>query len=84
MADDRGRLGRAYSIGFEFAAAVAGSVLLGYAVDWYYETSPWGIVVGAGIGIVGGMYNMIRQALAVAKEQSEEAGSKGSKRGPRG
>jgi ATP synthase protein I len=67
--DDRGRLGRAYSIGFEFAAAVAGCVLFGYAVDWYYGTSPWGILIGAGIGIIGGMYNMIRSALNLAKEQ---------------
>jgi len=67
--DNRGGLGRAYSIGFEFAAAVAGCVLLGYLIDRYSGTSPWGVLIGAGVGIVGGMYNMIRAALGVAKEQ---------------
>lgn len=73
MADeDRGRLGRAYSIGFEFAAAVAGCLLLGYAIDWYYQTTPLWTLVGVGIGIIGGMYNMIRAALGVTRAQERQ------------
>jgi F0F1-type ATP synthase assembly protein I len=62
---------RAYSIGMELAAAVAGFTLVGYWIDRHYHTGPWGILIGVALGLVGGMYNLIRSALA----SSREAGS---------
>ena len=82
--DDRGSMGRAYSIGFEFAAAVAGCLLFGYAIDWYYKTTPLWTLIGVGVGIVGGMYNMIRAALGVTKAQARRKRSaKGEGEAPR-
>ena len=57
----------AWSIGFNFAAAVAGFLFIGYAIDHYYATGPWGVLIGTFLGLVGGMYNMIRQALVAAR-----------------
>jgi ATP synthase protein I len=59
---------RLSSIGFELAAAVAGFMLIGYWWDRYFGTNPWGLLTGAALGLIGGMYNMIRQSLVAFKE----------------
>lgn len=47
----------------ELAASVGGGCLLGWWVDRRMGTEPWAMLIGSGIGIVGGLYNMIRQSL---------------------
>ena len=55
-------------IGVEFAAAVAGLTLVGYWIDHHFGSRPWGTLIGALLGLVGGMYNLIRSSLAAARE----------------
>ncbi len=50
-------------LGLELAAAVTGSCLLGYWIDRKFDCSPWGLLICAAVGIVGGMYNMIRRTV---------------------
>jgi F0F1-type ATP synthase assembly protein I len=57
-------------IGFELAAAVAGFVLLGYFWDRHFGSSPWWVLTGAVLGLIGGMYNMIRQSLLATRQSS--------------
>ena len=54
-------------IGFEFVAAVGVFALLGYWVDRRCDTAPWGLVIGAVLGMVGGGYNLIRESIAAFK-----------------
>lgn len=63
-------------LGIEFAAAVAGLTLVGYWVDHHFGSSPWGVLIGAAIGIIGGMRNMIREALSANRSMSSGAASK--------
>jgi len=50
-------------MGIELAASIVGLTLVGYWVDHHFGTDRVGLTVGAVLGIVGGMYNFIRQAL---------------------
>ena len=59
---------RLAGIGFELAAAVAGFVLVGYWVGKYFDKVELGVVIGAVLGLIGGMYNLIRATLAVSNE----------------
>ena len=60
------------ALGVELAAALAGFALVGYWIDRHYGSEPWGLVVGLALGLVGGMYNLIRQSLAASREAASE------------
>jgi F0F1-type ATP synthase assembly protein I len=60
------------SIGFELVAAVGGFIFAGYLWDRYFGTSPWGTLTGAVLGLVGGMYNLIRQSLLATRGSANE------------
>ena len=75
-------------VGLELAGALAGFALIGYWIDRWYGTDPWGLVIGVILGLVGGLYNLVRQSLqavreariedeAAQAERSEEPGGDG-------
>jgi F0F1-type ATP synthase assembly protein I len=59
-------------VGLELAAATAVLALIGHWVDGHYGTQPWGIVAGVVVGLVGGLYNLIRQSLAAVRDAQAE------------
>lgn len=63
---------RLANLGFELAAAIGGFVLVGWWVDRHWGTSPRGVLVGALLGLVGGMYNLIKASLTAASEARRE------------
>lgn len=58
-----GGMMRLAGLGTELAGAILGGCLLGYWIDRRFETQPWGLTIGASVGIVGGLYNLIRKAV---------------------
>jgi len=62
-------------MGFDLFAALAVFGLIGYAVDWHYGCAPWGVLTGVVLGSIGGLYNLIRQALKMTRSavESDEA-----------
>lgn len=67
--DGKGQAGwtRLAGMGFELVAAVGAFVLVGYWWDRHFGTAPKGVVVGALLGLLGGMYNLIRQSLLATR-----------------
>ena len=61
MAAERRSAGwiRYSGIGIEVAGATAGFALVGYWIDGRFGTSPWGLLVGVVLGLVGGLYNLV-------------------------
>lgn len=54
----------ALRMGGEFGAAVLVGALLGFGLDHFLHTSPWGLMVGLGLGFVTGIVNVTRAAQA--------------------
>ncbi|NIP70099.1 MAG: hypothetical protein GTO04_13245 [Planctomycetales bacterium] len=53
----------------EYVAAVGAFCLLGWWIDRHWQIDKhWGLLICALVGLVGGMYNLIRQALAALKQ----------------
>ena len=59
-------------MGLELAGATAGLALFGYWIDRRYGTAPWGILGGVIIGLVGGLYNLVRESLVAVREAQTE------------
>ena len=69
---NRLRGGASWGMGFELVGAVAGFTLVGFWIDRHYRTYPWGVLIGLALGLVGGMYNLIRGSLAASREARSE------------
>ncbi len=50
-------------IGLELAGVVGIMTLLGYGIDQWLDSHPWGLTIGALLGIVGGLYNLVKEAI---------------------
>ena len=64
-------------VGLELAGATAGLALVGYWIDGRYGTGPWGLLGGVVIGIVGGLYNLVRESLQALREAKTEDATAG-------
>ncbi len=60
--------GVAYKLGFDLLAALIVGGGVGFAIDKWLGSLPWGMLIGLGLGIVAGM----RQLIVFAKAQSHE------------
>ena len=68
-------LWRLASLGLDLAVAVGGFTLLGWFADRHWQVFPRYTVVGAVLGLIGGMYNLIRQALNASRDAAQGKGS---------
>lgn len=59
-------------IGVESAGAVAVLTLVGWWVDGRFGSAPWGTLAGAMLGLVGGLYNLVREAMSATHPAGEE------------
>ena len=50
-------------LGTELVGAVLGFTFLGIWIDRRFDTGPWGLLVCVFLGFVGGLYNLVKQAL---------------------
>lgn len=46
----------------EFSAAVLVGAALGWALDYFAKTGPWGLLVGLALGFCAGVMNVVRAA----------------------
>jgi len=59
-------------MGLQLAGGVAGFAFGGYWIDKRYGTQPWGLVAGLVLGIVGGLYSLVKEALQASREAKRE------------
>ena len=59
-AGPQGLAGLGFRIGIELVAALVVGVALGWVVDRFVHTRPWGVVVGFVLGAAAGLLNVMR------------------------
>lgn len=59
-------------MGFEFAASLVVFMLVGYWVDYHWHIqSHWGTLIGTLLGLIGGTYNFVREAIKAVREVNQ-------------
>ena len=53
------RYGRYGALAFEFSGTIAGGVVVGWAIDRWFQTEPYGLVACTLIAVAGGFIRMI-------------------------
>ena len=64
-------------LGMEVATQVGAGALLGWLYDRWQGTAPTGLLVGAVIGIVVGLWSLIRGALKLNRELDRRSPTRG-------
>lgn len=62
--------------GFELVAAVLGFAAFGYWIGRYFGKAELGLLIGAVLGIFGGLYNLIRVSLREINRQNRSTEKK--------
>jgi len=52
----------------DLAAGLIAGVLLGWGIDTWLHSKPWGIVIGSLLGLAAGVRNVLRTADAVSRK----------------
>ncbi len=52
----------------DLGAGLIAGVLLGWSIDRWLETNPWGIVLGSLLGLAAGVRNVLRTADSVSRK----------------
>ena len=58
--EDIGALARSSRVGFDFVVTVFAGAVLGWCIDWGFNTAPWGIVGMTLVGFASGLRNLWR------------------------
>jgi ATP synthase protein I len=69
---DSSALGQAFRLSAEFVAGVAAGGILGWLVDRFFGTSPWGLIVCLILGFCAGMLNLMRAAGMVKSARYDD------------
>jgi len=76
---------RAYQGALEAVLCVPAGLVLGYGFDRWLDTSPWGVLVGIGVGMAGFVVAVMRlpRILERYDDQDPEASQEDQSRPPR-
>ena len=51
----------------DLGAGLVAGVLLGWSIDHWLETNPWGLIAGSLLGLAAGVRNVLRTADSVSR-----------------
>lgn len=72
---------RMASSGLDLAIVLVGFTAVGWWLDRHFGWYPRATVTGAILGVVGGLANFLRSALALSREARAEDEARGDRRG---
>jgi ATP synthase protein I len=73
---DSSALARGFRLSTEFVAGILVGAALGWLIDHWLGTSPWGMIVLLLLGFAAGVLNMVRAAGVVADSTLDPPGTK--------
>lgn len=68
-AHSKAGIAQAFRLSSEFIAGVVVGGGIGYAIDKYFETSPWGLIIFLLLGFAAAVLNVLRASGMVAESE---------------
>ena len=65
----------AFRLGTELTVATLVGALLGYGLDRFFDTQPWGLAAGVILGGAAGCLNVYRAAMLLDMEDADDNNS---------
>jgi F0F1-type ATP synthase assembly protein I len=61
-------IGAGWALALDFVGTILASWLIGFGIDWWRKTSPWGTLIGLGFGFGYAIYRILRQSQKEEKK----------------
>ncbi|GAB5495772.1 MAG: hypothetical protein Phyf2KO_08520 [Phycisphaerales bacterium] len=70
-----GETAKAWGMGLDLVFTTIGGFAIGWVIDWWQGTGPWGAIIGLGLGFILATVRLIRYTVkAEARERAEREG----------
>ncbi|RNC81995.1 MAG: AtpZ/AtpI family protein [Phycisphaera sp.] len=70
-----GETAKAWGMGLDLVFTTIGGFAVGWGIDWWQGTGPWGAIIGLGLGFILATVRLIRYTVkAEARERAEREG----------
>jgi F0F1-type ATP synthase assembly protein I len=69
---DRKELGRYFALG-QVGLEMVVPILVGLGVDHYLGSAPWGVIIGAALGLCGGLVHLVHQLNKMDSKDSSRS-----------
>lgn len=68
--------GTAWGVALNFVATIITGFVLGWLVDWWRSTRPWGVLIGLAAGFVVALLQIVRYSLRQDREAAARRNSR--------
>lgn len=58
-----------WGMAMDFVGTILACWLIGFGIDWWQKTSPWGSLVGLGVGFAYAIYRILKQSALEDKRK---------------
>ncbi len=69
---DPSAIGKAMRLSSEFIAGIIAGTLIGWVIDRFAGTSPWGLIIFLLLGFVAGVRNLLRSSNMLGKSSGKQ------------
>lgn len=56
-------IGKGWALALDFVGSIIAAWLIGFLIDRWQKTAPWGSLIGLGIGFAYAIYRILKQTL---------------------
>ena len=74
-------IGQAWGVALNFVATIIAGLAVGWLVDWWLNSRPWGVLGGLAIGVVLAFVQIVRNTLRTEAREKAEREAKRAKSG---